>query len=89
MPMTEWGDYSYDIALAEAINRICKGVSLLDKSYSGDEASLFKGAELTTRSGATASLKKLNRELRNPNPSLRERGMYITEEELQAIEKTY
>lgn len=89
MPMTEWGDYSYDIALAEAINRICKGVSLLDKSYSGDEASFFKGAELTTRSGAAAPLRKLNRELRNPNPSLRERGMYITEEELQAIEKTY
>ncbi|MBO4992625.1 MAG: PDZ domain-containing protein, partial [Alistipes sp.] len=52
MPRADWGDYQSDLALAEAVNRICKGKSILDKSY-GQSESVFR-PRLTTRSGAPA-----------------------------------
>ena len=75
IPRTDWGSYRYDLALAEAVNRICKGKSVLDKSY-GQSESVFS-PRLTTR-GASA-LRIDGRKLRNPRPTISQTGMYITE----------
>jgi hypothetical protein len=75
MPRADWGDYQRDLALAEAVNRICKGKSILDKSY-GQSESVFND-RLTTR-GASA-LRIDGRKLRNPRPTISQTGMYITE----------
>ena len=75
IPRTDWGSYRYDLALAEAVNRICKGKSVLDKSY-GQSESVFND-RLTTR-GASA-LRIDGRKLRNPRPTISQTGMYITE----------
>lgn len=74
-PLADWGNYHYDLALAEAVNRICKGKSILDKSY-GQSESVFRS--LTTRSGAPA-MRIDGRQIRNPRPTISQTGMYITE----------
>ena len=75
-PLADWGNYHYDLALAEAVNRICKGKSILDKSY-GQSESVFR-PRLTTRSGAPA-MRIDGRQIRNPRPTISQTGMYITE----------
>lgn len=76
IPRTDWGSYNYDLALAEAVNRICKGKSILDKSY-GQSESVFS-PRLTTRSGAPV-MRIDGRQIRNPRPTISQTGMYITE----------
>ena len=75
-PLADWGNYHYDLALAEAVNRICKGKSILDKSY-GQSESVFS-PRLTTRSGKPA-MRIDGRQIRNPRPTISQTGMYITE----------
>lgn len=82
IPRAEWGEYKRDIALAEMVKQICQGTSL----FASSSASSFVEPALTTRSQGAPMLRKGGR-VSLPANDLRRQGMYLTEAEMERIDK--
>lgn len=82
IPRAEWGEYKRDIALAEMVKQICQGTSL----FASSSASSFVEPALTTRSQGAPMLRKGGR-VNLPANDLRRQGMYLTEAEMERIDK--